>query len=646
LWARRLGPFAHAVSLRRILAFIEGSSLLPSKTQRLRSIRWHRGPGRPQAGSYVERLSRLVEVRLRARRLGSFAHAVSLRRILALIEGSSFLPSKTQRLRSIRWHRGPGRPQAGSYVERFSRLVEVRLWARRLGPFAHAVSLRRILAFIEGSSLLPSKTQRLRSIRWHRGPGRPQAGSYAERFPRLVEVRLWARRLGPFAHAVSLRRILALIEGSSLLPSKTQRLRSIRWHRGPGRPQAGSYVERFPRLVEVRLWARRLGPFAHAVSLRRILAFIEGSSLLPSKTQRLRSIRWHRGPGRPQAGSYVERLSRLVEVRLRARRLGPFAHAVSLRRILAFIEGSSFLPSKTQRLRSIRWHRGPGRPQAGSYVERLSRLVEVRLRARRLGPFAHAVSLRRILAFIEGSSFLPSKTQRLRSIRWHRGPGRPQAGSYAERLSRLVEVRLWARRLGPFAHAVSLRRILAFIEGSSLLPSKTQRLRSIRWHRGPGRPQAGSYVERFPRLVEVRLRARRLGPFAHAVSLRRILALIEGSSLLPSKTQRLRSIRWHRGPGRPQAGSYAERFPRLVEVRLWARRLGPFAHAVSLRRILAFIEGSSLLPSKTQRLRSIRWHRGPGRPQAGSYVERFSRLVGVRLWARRLGPFAYAVSPR
>jgi hypothetical protein len=200
--------------------------------------------------------------------------------------GALFLGRNNCSACSIRWHRGPGRPQAGSYAERLSRLVEVRLWARRLGPFAHAVSLRRILALIEGSSLLPSKTQRLRSIRWHRGPGRPQAGSYVERFPRLVEVRLWARRLGSFAHAVSLRRILAFIEGSSFLPSKTQRLRSIRWHRGPGRPQAGSYVERFSRLVEVRLWARRLGPFAHAVSLRRILAFIEGSSLLPSKTQR------------------------------------------------------------------------------------------------------------------------------------------------------------------------------------------------------------------------------------------------------------------------------------------------------------------------------------------------------------------------
>ena len=35
--------------------------------------------------------------------------------------------------------------------------------------------------------------------------------------------------------------------------------------------------------------------------------------------------------------------------------------------------------------------------------------------------------------------------------------------------------------------------------------------------------------------------------------------------------------------GRPQAGSYAARLPRLVQIRLQARRLGPSAHAASLR---------------------------------------------------------------
>ena len=42
-------------------------------------------------------------------------------------------------------------------------------------------------------------------------------------------------------------------------------------------------------------------------------------------------------------------------------------------------------------------------------------------------------------------------------------------------------------------------------------------------------------------------------------------------------------LRWHHLPARPQAGSYAERLPRRVMVRLRARRLSSSAHSASLR---------------------------------------------------------------
>jgi|GEM_PF-3129948 hypothetical protein len=54
-------------------------------------------------------------------------------------------------------------------------------------------------------------------------------------------------------------------------------------------------------------------------------------------------------------------------------------------------------------------------------------------------------------------------------------------------------------------------------------------------------------------------------------------------SLSPGKARRSRPIRWHHLPGRPQAGSYADRLPRLAMVRLRARRLG-----LGCRNVLSF----------------------------------------------------------
>jgi hypothetical protein len=52
---------------------------------------------------------------------------------------------------------------------------------------------------------------------------------------------------------------------------------------------------------------------------------------------------------------------------------------------------------------------------------------------------------------------------------------------------------------------------------------------------------------------------------------------------LPGRARRSHPLRWHDLLGRPQAGSYADRFPQLVKVRLRARSLD-----LGCRNVLSF----------------------------------------------------------
>jgi len=74
-----------------------------------------------------------------------------------------------------------------------------------LGGLHPGVSSVHLLRRQWPTAFLLGKVWRSCAIRWHHLPGRPQAGSYADRFPRLVKIRLRARRLGSSAHSASLR---------------------------------------------------------------------------------------------------------------------------------------------------------------------------------------------------------------------------------------------------------------------------------------------------------------------------------------------------------------------------------------------------------------------------------------------------------